>query len=87
MAAFHFQVSMAATIHHSPRVSLHSVPMGSKGKPKLAFTARSDRLIFVTTPYATFSVQFPGIGISGYHMHNPPVAWVKVQKGHQEVRI
>jgi len=56
MAAIPFQVWTAATINHSPRVSLLSVPMGSKGKPKLAFTGRSNRPIFLTTPYAPFSV-------------------------------
>jgi len=55
MAAIHFQVWTAATINHSPRVSLFSVPMGSKGKPKLAFTGRFERPIFLTTSYATFS--------------------------------
>lgn len=87
MAAFHFQIWRAATISQSPRLSLPSTPMGSKGKPKLAFPVRSDRRIFLNMPSATFSVQFPGIGFSGYYMPNPPVAWVKVQKGHQEVRM
>jgi len=56
MAAFHFQIWRAATISQSPRLSLPSTPMGSKGKPKLAFPVRSDRRIFLNMPSATFSV-------------------------------
>lgn len=61
MAAFHFQIWRAVTISQSPRLSLlstpmPSAPMGSKGKPKLAFPVRSDRRIFLNMPSATFSV-------------------------------
>lgn len=61
MAAFNFQIWRAATISQSPRLSLlstpmPSAPMGSKGKPKLAFPVRSDRRIFLNMPSATFSV-------------------------------
>lgn len=56
MAAFHFQSWRAATISQSHRLSLPSVPVGSKEKPKLAFPAWSDGRIFSTMPSASFSV-------------------------------
>lgn len=56
MAAFHFQSWGAATISQCHKLSLPSTPVGSKGKPKLAFPAWSDHRIFSTIPSATFSV-------------------------------